>query len=174
MQQKLLSYVLRGPFCIVLKVGCASVKKWEFRRGGNVTGITSNLIRSYEYIGFAHVNGLLSIHDSASLLLQRLQLLEQFVQVHPLHTALVLLPPSADKHEKLHHLLGFDLLPGSSHLILASAASIFWPDIACSGLGYLSRSNSLSMKVNNFGLTTVPSSLSSAPWGLLPVGSSEL
>src|SRR5436305_8073233 len=33
MQQKLLPYVLRSPFCIVLKVGCASAKKWECKRG---------------------------------------------------------------------------------------------------------------------------------------------
>ena len=30
-QQKRLSYVLRSPFCVTLKVGGASAKKWEFR-----------------------------------------------------------------------------------------------------------------------------------------------
>ena len=41
MQQKLPPYVVRSPFCVVLKVEGACPKLWEFKRGGNVTGITS-------------------------------------------------------------------------------------------------------------------------------------
>jgi hypothetical protein len=40
-QQKLPPYVVRSPFCVVLKVEGACPKVREFKRGGNVTGITS-------------------------------------------------------------------------------------------------------------------------------------
>jgi hypothetical protein len=50
MQQKLLSYVLHSPFYILLKVGCASAKKWEFRRGENVTGMALRLRQQWDRI----------------------------------------------------------------------------------------------------------------------------